>query len=289
MVDSSSSADSAARLVQYVRPSGVSWEGQGEGGGRSTRGRGANAWLVVQFALKDFKIRYTSSTLGYTWSVINPLMFFGLYYIVFSVFMRFPIPNYPGFLLLSVVMWTFFAEGSAHGTASLLTRSDILAKMILPRQVVVYAALLSAALTFTINLVVLMVLLWVIGAAPRASAICFPLLLIDLIALTLGVSLLLAPLYVRFRDVGYLWGIMLQAGFWITPIIYSEEMIPPQWRWLFWYNPIARVIGDSRLALIYGVWPGGRGLVLTTLAAAIMLAIGLLAFRRLQARIVEYF
>lgn len=282
--------ESPPRPVHYVRPEGVFWGGHdNREGGRWSRRWSANGWLVIQFALKDFRIRYTSSTLGYTWSVINPLMFFGLYYVVFSVFMRFSIANYPAFLLLSVVLWNFFAEGSANGTAALLARADILSKMVLPRQVVVYAALLSAGLTFTINVAVLMLMVvWVTGTPVRAPAICFPLLLADLIALTVGVSLFLSPLYVRFRDIGYLWGIALQAGFWVTPIIYSEEMVPPQWRWLFWCNPVARIIGDSRLALIYGRWPGARGLVLTTLACVVMYCIGAAVFRRLQARVVEH-
>jgi ABC-type polysaccharide/polyol phosphate export permease len=272
-----------------VEPSGATWYGgRGATSGRS-RGLSGQAWLVLQFALKDFKIRYTSSALGYTWSIINPLMFFLLYYVVFSVFMRFPIENYTGFLLLGVVLWNFFSEGSTNGTASLLARADILSKMVLPRQVVVYSALLSAGLTFAINLVVLMVVLWVTGTRLALSALCFPLLLLDLVALTLGISLLLSPLFVRFRDIGYLWGIALQAGFWVTPIIYSELMIPPGWQWLFWCNPVARIISDSRRALLYGLWPGGRGLLLTTLLSLAVLAAGSTAFRRLQARIVEHF
>ena len=271
-----------------VAPSGTTWYG-GRGAVSGRSGGSSRAWLVLQFALKDFKIRYTSSALGYTWSIINPLMFFLLYYVVFSVFMHFPIDNYVGFLLLSVVLWNFFSEGSTNGTASLLARADILSKMVLPRQVVVYAALLSAGLTFVINLLVLLLVLWISGTRLAAPAVCFPLLLTDLVALTLGIALLLAPLFVRFRDVGYLWGIALQAGFWITPIIYSELMVPPAWQWLFWCNPVARIISDSRRVLIYGLWPGARGLLLTSLASAAMLAVGVGVFRRLQAQIVEHF
>ena len=73
----------------------------------------ASSWqLIVQFALKDFKIRYTHSVLGYAWSVLNPLVFALLYYFVFSVFVRFDVPNYPGFLLVGIVLWNFFSEGS---------------------------------------------------------------------------------------------------------------------------------------------------------------------------------
>lgn len=246
-------------------------------------------WLVLQFALKDFKIRYTHSALGYAWSVLNPLIFFLIYYTVFSLFMRLDVPNYPGFLLLGVVLWNFFSEGTANGANALLARADLLGKAVLPRQVVVYAALASAGLTFVINLVVFMGLLWVTGTPIRPSAICFPLLLINLVLLTLGLALFLAPLYVRYRDVGYLWGIVLQMGFWLTPIIYLDLMMPERFRWIVWVNPMGRIIGDSRRALIYGWWPGTRGLVLTTLMSVAVCVIGFVVFRRMQARIVEHF
>jgi ABC-type polysaccharide/polyol phosphate export permease len=245
--------------------------------------------LVIQFALKDFKIRYTHSALGYAWSVLNPLMFFLIYYVVFSFFMRLDVPNYPGFLLLGVVLWNFFSEGTANGASALLARADLLTKAVLPREVVVYSALLSAGLTFVINLAVFVVLLWITGTDIKPSAICFPLLLVDLVLLTLGTALFLAPLYVRFRDVGYLWGIILQIGFWLTPIIYLDLMMPERFRWIVWINPMGRIIGDSRRALIYGWWPGGRGLVLTTLISVGVCILGYTAFRRLQARIVEHF
>ncbi len=254
-------------------------------------GREGNSywWLVLQFALKDFKIRYTHSVLGYAWSVLNPLLFFVLYYMVFSVFMRFDVPNYPGFLLVGVALWNFFSEGTANGASALLMRADLLTKTVVPREVVVYSALLSAGLTFIINLGVLVVLLRVTGTPLQIPAICFPLLLIDLVLLTLGTALFLAPLYVRFRDVGYLWGIVLQVGFWLTPIIYLDLMMPERWRWIVWVNPVGRIIGDSRRALIYGWWPGARGLVLTTLMSIGVCILGYVVFRRLQARLVEHF
>lgn len=251
-------------------------------------GESSRMWLVIQFALKDFKVRYTHSVLGYAWSVLNPLMFFVIYYVVFSVFMNFDIPNYPGFLLLGVTLWNFFSEGTSNGAGALLARAGLLSKMVVPRQIIVYSALLSAGLTFVINLVVLMILLRVTGTPLTVTALWFPLLLVDLVLLTLGTALLLAPLYVRFRDVGYLWNIVLQVGFWLTPIIYLDIMIPERWRWIVWINPVGRIIGDSRRALIYGWWPGTRGLILTTLMSVGVCVAGYTVFRRLQARVTEH-
>ena len=252
------------------------------------RGRSSRVWLVLQFALKDFKIRYTHSTLGYAWSVLNPLLFFIIYYFVFTRFMRLDVPNYPGFLLLGVALWNFFSEGTTNGASSLLMRADLLTKTVVPRQVMVYAALVSASLTFVINLLVLMIVLAVTGTQLAMPAILFPILLLNLVLLTLGTALLLAPLYVRYRDVGYLWGIVLQVGFWLTPIIYLDLMVPERWRWLVWVNPVGRIIGDARRVLIYGWWPGARGLLITTLISVAVCALGYLVFRRMQNRLVEH-
>ena len=245
--------------------------------------------LTLQFALRDFKIRYTNSALGYAWSVLNPLLFTLIYFLVFSTFIRFEVPNYPGHLLLGIVLWNFFAEGSGNGVASLLARAGLLGKVSIRREVVVYAAVLHAFITFAINLVVLAGLLYVTGTAGHWTMVLFPILLVDLVLLTLGVALLLAPLHVRFHDVGYLWGVLLQMGFWLTPIIYMEPMMPLRWRWLVRYNPMARVVEQSRQAIIYGEWPDALAVVRTSVIALVVLGVGWLAFRRLQAHVVEYF
>ena len=248
-----------------------------------------DARLMLLFALKDFKIRYTHSLLGYAWSVLNPLVFSVIYYLVFSVFIRFDVPNYPGYLLLGIVLWSFFAEGSANGVGSLLARANILGKVNMPRYVVVFAAVLNALMTFAIGLVILGIVLAVTGTPPSWSLLAFPLLLADLVLITLGVSLLLAPLHVRYHDVGYLWGIAVQIGFWLTPIIYDDKMIPARWHWLIVYNPLARIVLYSRQVVIYGAWPDWIGVAKTSIVAIALLVAGWSAFQRLQVRIVEHF
>jgi hypothetical protein len=93
----------------------------------------------------------------------------------------------------------------------------------------------------------------------------------------------------RYRDVGYLWGIALQIGFWLTPIIYLDLMVPPKWRWIVWVNPVGRIIGDSRRALIYGWWPGARGLAITTAMSIGIYVYGRWVFHRRQHKLVEHF
>src|SRR5437868_11274009 len=140
---------------------------------------GRDSQLIVQLALKDFKIRHTHSLLGYTWSVLNPLIFSVIYYLVFSVFIRFDVPNYPGYLLLGLILWNFFSEGSSNGVGSLLARAGILSKVSLSRHVVVLAAIVNALLTLAISLVILALLLWVTGTPPRWPLFALPLFAVD--------------------------------------------------------------------------------------------------------------
>jgi ABC-type polysaccharide/polyol phosphate export permease len=245
--------------------------------------------LVVQLALKDFKIRYTHSALGYAWSVLNPLIFSLVYFLVFSVFIRFDVPFYAAYLLLGIVLWTFFADGSTHGVGSLLARASLVTKVAFPRQVVVYAAVLNALMTFAISLVVLAAILLATGTPVHRPVLAFPILLANLIALTLGVSLLLSPLHVRYRDVGYLWGVAVQLGFWLTPVIYRENVVPEGWRWLLKYNPMARIIEHSRQVVILGLWPDWAAVGRTSLMVALVLLVGAATFQRLQARLVEHY
>jgi ABC-type polysaccharide/polyol phosphate export permease len=248
------------------------------------------AWfLIAQFAAKDFKIRYSHAVLGYVWSVLNPLLFSVIYYVVFTRFMEFQVIGYAGYLLLGMMLWNFFADGSSHGSTALLARAGIVTKIPLPRQLIVYAAVLNAFITFAINLVVLGVLLWILGMRLHWPAVTFVIAIVDIVLLTLGMSLMLAPLHVRFRDVGHLWGVMLQLGFWFTPVIYQDTMVPERWRWFIDYNPMARILAHSREALIWGTWTSLPMILTTTAFAALVMVAGTLVFRRFEARLVEYY
>lgn len=249
---------------------------------------GDYVWLLVQIAIKDFKMRYTHSFLGYAWSIVNPLSFFVLYYVVFTRFMNVQIGNYAGFLLLGMMLWNFFAEATTNGTNSLLVRGDLLKNVPVPREVLVYASLLNSSVTFLINMAIFFAALFLTGHGVKAPAVFYPLLVVDHFLMTSGMALMLSALFVRFRDIGYLWALGLQIGFWLTPVVYLDLMMPERWRWIVAVNPVGRIIRDSHRVLVYGEWPGPRGLVITTVIALLIFATGRAVFRRLQDRLAEY-
>ena len=197
--------------------------------------------------------------------------------------------NYPGYLLLGIVMWSFFSEGTSHGATSLLARGGIVTKIPMRRELIVYAAVLNAMISFVINLAVLALVLWATGSPIRSSIVTFPVAVLDVVMLTVGVSLFLAPIHVRYHDVGHLWTVVLQLGFWLTPIVYADTMVPERWRWLVDLNPMARVLSQARESLIWGTWTEPSIMFGTTMFAGLVLVVGWLVFQRLQARVVEYY
>lgn len=237
-------------------------------------------------ALTDFKLKYAGSILGYLWSLVKPLLFFGILYVVFTYIFRLGkgIPNYPVYLLLGVVMWTFFAEGTMGGMHAIVNRGDLIRKVNFPKLIIVLAAVLNATTTFLLNMIVVFVFLIFSKIIPPVSIIVFIPLILEFILFVLGVSLILSTLFTKFRDFAHIWEVSLQLLFYATPIIYPISLIPTQFTKYFFLNPIAQVIQDSRWAVISNNIPNAWNLfsykygVFPIAVAFITLVFGLVIF-----------
>lgn len=243
--------------------------------------------LIRELAVTDFKLRYSSSILGYFWSLLHPLLIFGTLYLVFSIFMRWDVEYYQLYLLLGIVLWTFFSETTTNGMRAIVYKAAIVKKVKFPRALLVIASNVTTALTFLLNLIVFAIFFAISDAKISWTLIVFPLYLLELILIGLGVSFLLAALFVKFRDLIHLWQIALQIGFWITPIIYPLSFIPQKYLFLVSINPMARIIMDSRNAIIYATLPTLRHQIFTFLFALAVLAIGYVIFKWLEPRFAE--
>jgi ABC-2 type transport system permease protein len=110
--------------------------------------------ILAELVKSEFKLRYQNSFLGYFWTLIKPLLLFGVIYLVFSVFMQSPIPNYPVYLLLGIILWNFFAEATLIGMNSLMAKRDLITKIFFPRSIIIFASTLSSLVTLLLNLVI---------------------------------------------------------------------------------------------------------------------------------------
>jgi ABC-2 type transport system permease protein len=208
-----------------------------------------NKALLSELVRTDFKLRYQGSVLGYAWSLMKPLLLFVILYVVFVFFLKIgkDIPHFPVYLLLGIVMWNFFTEMTTQSLGSIVNRGDIIRKIRIPRWMIVFSSSISATINLLLSLVVVAIFMIINQVPLTMGLLLLSLYLAILYFLALGVSLLLAAAYVKFRDLSYIWEIILQAGFYATPIIYPLQMIDNEMvQKILLLNPIAFAIQGAR-------------------------------------------
>ena len=256
--------------------------------------------LLHQLVVTDFKLRYQGSALGYIWTLLRPLFMFVILYLVFGVVFNAgaSVPNYPVYLLLGILLWNYFSEVTNNGIQAISSKGDLLRKLNFPKYVIILAGSISAFINLVINFFVLIAFMAIAGVEVYWHASLFLLILVELFVLAIGMAFLLSALYVKFRDIGYIWEIIMQAGFYFTPILYPITLVidrAPAIAQIQMLNPMAQIIQDARYLLItpqtstfeqifstgyYRLWPIVAVILFTILAAWY--------FRRQSPKFAEY-
>lgn len=214
-----------------------------------------NRILLRELIITDFKLRYQGSVLGYLWSLLKPLLLFFILYMVFVRFLRFgsDVEHFPVYLLLGIVLWGFFTEATVQGMHAIIGRGDIIRKINFPKYIVVISSTISALINLLINLGVVLVFILVNGVDIKPTILLIPLNVLELYAFALAVAFFLAAVMVKYRDIGYIWEVVLQGAFYATPIIYPISMVMaynPTAAKLLLLNPVAQVIQDARYNMV---------------------------------------
>ncbi len=240
--------------------------------------------VVRELALTDFRLKYNDSVLGYAWSMLSPLFMLAIYYFVFRHILGERSPGYEIYLLVGVVYWTFFQDCTFSGLVALSVRSGVLRAIQVPVLLVTVSGGLSTVITVAINSALLVLALLVLGQlSPLFPLVVIP--LVSLVLFALGVSLLVALAWVRFRDMGLLWGVALQAWFWLTPVVYTVRDAALEE--LLFLNPVARCLYLVRWFLVYRYLPSLRFTLVTVAACGGFFLLALTLFRRYESRIPE--
>lgn len=251
-----------------------------------------NRVLLAELVRTDFKLRYQGSVLGYAWSLLRPLMLFAILYVVFVKFLKIggDIPHYPIYLLFGIVLWTFFTDMTTQSLGSIVGRGDLIRKIKIPRWMIVFSSSISALINLGLNLIVIAVLMLLNKAMPMSTAYLLPLLFLEIYALALGISLFLSAAFVKYRDIGYIWEVALQAGFYLTPILYPLTKITNvTFQKLILLNPMAQSIQDARFALVshdatvvtaFRAFDGGWYMLIPFIIVTLILIGGLVYFRK---------
>lgn len=212
-----------------------------------------NRVLLGELVRTDFKLRYQGSILGYTWSLLRPLLLFLILYIVFAKFLRLgaSVPNFPIYLLLGIVLWQFFSDMTNEGLGSIVARGDLIRKIRIPRWLIIVSTSISAFINLSLNLVVVLAFMIISQMDLLVTSLWLPLILLEIYVLGLGLSLILSAAFVKYRDISYIWEVVMQAGFYVTPILYPLTLITNvDYQKILLLNPMAQTIQDARYAVV---------------------------------------
>lgn len=210
-----------------------------------------NRAILREMVSTDFKIRYQGSALGYLWSLLKPLFLFAILYIVFSYIIPLGkgVNHFAVYLIIGVVLWNFFSEASTIGAGSVVAKGDLIRKINIPRYLVVVASSLSALINLGLSLAVVFVFAILNGITPSISWLLILPLALELFVFALGLSFLLSAAYVKYRDITYIWEVVLQAGFYASAIIYPLSSVPVALHKWFFINPMVQIMQDARYAI----------------------------------------
>jgi len=243
--------------------------------------------ILFHFAIFDLKIRYRNSVLGIFWSLVEPLLMLGILFLVFSTMFKFDIPNFPIYLLTGLIIWNFFKNGTTFALNSLKNRSTMITQIYFPRSIPALSSGVTSFIMLLLELVVLAIFMIFLGYVPPITIVLLPLVLILEFILIVGVALPLSVLNVKFKDIEFIWGVVLQAGFFLTPIFYQSDMLPEFVRNILQFSPMVQIVSITHNVVLYDTLPSFNQLAYTIVSIFIIVCIGYVIFRRYQARIVE--
>lgn len=214
-----------------------------------------NRILLRELVVTDFKLRYQGSVLGYLWSLLKPLLLFAILYVVFVKFLRFgaDVEHFPVYLLLGVVMWSFFIEATSQGMQAIVARGDLIRKINFPKYIIVISGTISALINLILNLLVVFIFVIINGVDLKATLLLLPLNILELYVFSLAIAFLLGALYVKYRDISHIWEVFLQGAFYATPILYPLSMVIKESEMaaqILMLSPVAQIIQDARYNLI---------------------------------------
>jgi len=238
--------------------------------------------LIKNLVASDLKVKYQSSVLGFAWSMLNPLLMMLVLYAVFNNIFRFEQEHFALYLLIGIIAWRFLANGTMTAMSSIVGKPSLVTKIFIPREVLTFSMAMSAFISSILEFAVLIPLLVILGVSLSFTMLLFPVIHILFFVMVYGLSLVLASLYVYYRDLNQIWDILLQVGFYLAPIIYPLSLVPEKYIFYYMLNPVTRLMVMYRDILLYNTIPSALNFLIVAMCGLIFLIIGTMIFRKLS-------
>jgi ABC-type polysaccharide/polyol phosphate export permease len=244
--------------------------------------------LVLALVARELKVRYRRSAIGFTWTMLQPLLMMLVLQVVFSSLFRFQLANYPVYAMAGILFWNFFSQSVVSSMNSLRGNSQLLKKVPVPKAVFPIATVASGVINLLFALVPLLLILVITGHPLTPALLFLPVAILLAALFTLGAGLLLSPLSIFFNDIVEMITVILSVLMYLTPIFYPKEIVPQKMRWIVRFNPLRSILEVFRDPIYYGKVPPLSHLTVSFLIVLIALGVGAWAFRKSSDRIPFY-
>jgi ABC-2 type transport system permease protein len=244
--------------------------------------------LVLALVARELKVRYRRSAIGFTWTMLQPLLMMLVLQVVFSSLFRFQLANYPVYAMAGILFWNFFSQSVVTSMNSLRGNALLLKKVPVPMAVFPIATVASGVINLVFALIPLLLILVITGHPLTPSLLFLPVSILLAALFTLGAGLLLSPLSIFFTDIVEMITVVLSVAMYLTPIFYPKEIVPEKMRWIVRYNPLRSILEVFRDPIYYGKVPPLSHLTVSCLIVLVALGVGAWAFRKSSDRIPFY-
>lgn len=244
--------------------------------------------LFYFLVLRDVKVLYAQTILGFAWAILNPAIQIILFTVIFGKIANVPTDGIPYFLFstVAIIPWTYISEAMNQSSQSLVSEQGMLGKVYFPRMIFPLTPVLSKLVDFTISLLLLIGVLMFYKVPPTWNMLLLPVFVFYMMLIPAGIGMWLSSLAVRFRDVKFAMSFIIRMLIYTAPVLYSASSIPPQYRLLYSLNPIVGVIEGYRACLLGGPIPW-EFIVPGMLTGVLLMLTGAMYFRRMERVIVD--
>lgn len=238
--------------------------------------------LAEELVKRDLKVRYRRSFLGYLWSLLNPLLMMCVMSFIFSTLFQSTVPNFPLYLICGQTMWAFFNESTSTAMFSVLQNASLIKKVYIPKFIFPLSRILSSFVTMSFSLLAILIVMVFTRATIYWTVILFWVPMVFLFLFCCGVGLVLSALSVYFRDITHLYGVLLFAWMYATPIFYDPSVFPDIVRKVLMWNPIYHYLTFFRGVVVYGTLPEPLTWLICIACSIVAMVVGLFVFKKLQ-------
>ncbi len=247
-----------------------------------------NLFILRTLVTKDFKLKYRRSVLGVLWSVLNPLLMMVVLSAVFSFMFRFTIENFPLYLILGTILFNLMADSTSAAMYSITGAAPLIKKIRIEKLIFPLESVVFQIVNFVISLVAVVLVMLYFRITPTLNLLALPLLIFYVLVFSLGLGMLLAALAVFFRDVMHLWGVVITAWTYATPLFYPVDMLDGWMQTVMSFNPMYHYVTYFRSIVMWDAMPDLTENLVCLGIALVTFLIGFAVFRKSENKFILY-